>query len=161
MSTHPLTVGPSRRTQNYFLNGDSFAEKIRANAISFLNRLDLSKRWKITVEAATKNKTSKQDRALWGVAYKAIGKHYGYSGDAEIKHLHTCFCGDYWGWKVGPMGYNIPVRTTTVDEDGNKVKCSAEDMAGLYALVQRTAAADGCDVPDPDPLWFLNDEVDL
>lgn len=61
--------------QNYFFNGDAAAEQIRANAVSFINRIDLTQRWKVTVKAAVKSRSQKQLNALWGVAYPAIADH--------------------------------------------------------------------------------------
>ena len=145
--------------QNYFFNGPT-APAVLKNAISFLNRLDLTKSWKVTVEAHKKSRSRKQDGALWGVAYPVIAKHCGYSTDAEIKVQHWNFCGDFFGWVTGPLGFKKPRRTTSTDENGQKKPCTAEEMAGLYAAIQRTAADYGCDVPDPDPMWFQQARFD-
>ena len=145
--------------QNYFFNGPN-APTVLKNAISFLNRLDLSKPWKVTVDAHKKSRTRKQDRALWGVAYPAIADHFGYSGDEQMKRLHWNFCGDCFGWVDGPLGFKVPRHTTSTDENGEKKSCSAELMAKLYDHIQRTAAEYGCDVPDPDPLWFIQSRGD-
>lgn len=140
--------------QTYVI-GEGRSPEIKRNMLAFIDRLDMSKAWRVTIEPEAKKRSKKQLGALWGVAYPAICEHFGYRGKAEIEHLHMSFCGDFFGWRDIGLGERMPVRTTSTDERGEKNPITAEVMAELYNHVQRKAAEFGCDVPDPDPHWYL------
>ena len=95
-------------------------------------------------------RSSAQNRALWGVAYKALREQTG----NEAPELHKYFCGEYFGWVVGEvfgMAKKDPRRTTTHDDDGRRDTISKAEFADFYAFIQQRAAENGFDVPDPDP----------
>ena len=100
-----------------------------------------------------KERSDLQNRALWGCAYKALQRQTG----NDVEDLHTFFCGAFWGWKTETiMGEKRrkPRRTTTKNEEGKRDVVGTMVMAEFYEFIQRRAAENGYDVPDPDPAWF-------
>ena len=128
--------------------------QVLANAIAFLQRLPLSKSWKIEVKEARKERTLSQCNAMFGVAYAAIMEATGLEGDAEKEQLHRNFCGDFFGWIDKPMLGRVPMRTTTRNERGERDVIDTAAMARFYEFIQRQVAEYGIDCPSPDPLWF-------
>ena len=142
-------------TQTYALHKlDPRRDLVRANAHAFIDRLPLTKSWRIEIKELHKERSLEQNDAMFGVAYKIIMEASGLEGDAEKRQLHRDFCGDFFGWTDGPLGHRRPVRTTTKNERGAKELIDTRTMCDLYAFIQRKAAEFGIDVPDPDPLWF-------
>ena len=106
---------------------------------------------KVTVQLAKQDRTTKQNSALWGVAYPAF-RELGFEGDNDMKQLHEYFCCEYFGRKETKIrGVEIPIRTTTTDEEGKWNPLSVEEMADFYRFVQRGGTELGVFVPDPDP----------
>ncbi len=139
--------------QTYALHkGDDRRCHVLANLHAFIDRLPLSKSWRIEIKELRKERTLEQNAAMFGVAYAAIMEATGVQGDAEQRQLHNDFCGEYFGWTEGPLGQRRPVRTTTTNERGERDVIDTARMADFYAFVQRRAAEYGIDVPDPDPL---------
>lgn len=101
-------------------------------------------------------RSSKQNAALFGVAYPPIMEHMGLRGEAERKEIHEYFCGEYWGWKekvIFGKKKHTPKRTTTRNEEGKRDLISKPDMCDFYAFVQHKGAESGVFVPDPDPMY--------
>ena len=141
-------------TQTYALHKlDPRRDLVRANAHAFIDRLPLTKSWRIEIKELHKERSLEQNDAMFGVAYKIIMEASGLEGDAEKRQLHRDFCGDFFGWTDGPMGHRRPLRTTTTNERGERDLIDTATMAQFYAFVQRKAAEFGIDVPDPDPIW--------
>ena len=130
---------------------------VRANLHAFIDRLPLEKSWRIEIKELRKERSLRQNSALFGVAYPIIMAATGLQGDADMAQLHRDFCGDFFGWTDGPLGHRKPIRTTTTNERGERELIDAATMAQFYAFVQRKAAEFGIDVPDPDPLWYQGD----
>ena len=114
---------------------------------------------RVTVEIAQPDKTPAQNRYLWAVPYRMLSEETGY----EMEDIHEWMCGAIWGWKDSkclrsPRNMDgirsVPIRSTTIDENGEPNKCSAEDMCRLWEKAQRVGAARGLVIPDPDPLWW-------
>lgn len=124
---------------------------IVANCQSFVGRLPENKAWRIVIEPYRRKRSRKQRNSLFGVAYKAIMEATGLEGDKEKEQLHSNFCGDFFGWAHGPLGQPRPLRTTTVDQDGNPNEIDRKTAIRMYQFIQRTAAEYNIDVPDPDP----------
>ena len=142
-------------TQSYALHKlDPRRDLVRANAHAFIDRLPLTKSWRIEIKELHKDRSLRQTAALFGVAYPIIMAATGLQGDADMAQLHRDFCGDFFGWRDGPLGHRRPVRTTTTNERGERDLIDTATMAQFYAFVQRRVAEFGIDVPDPDPLWF-------
>ena len=141
-------------TQTYALHKlDPRRDLVRANAHAFIDRLPLTKSWRIEIKELHKDRSLEQNGAMFGVAYKIIMEASGLQGDADKRQLHRDFCGDFFGWTDGPLGHRRPVRTTTTNERGGKELIDTATMAQFYAFVQRRVAEFGIDVPDPDPIW--------
>ena len=123
------------------------------NAITFIVQLPDDKPWDITVERHVKARSDKQRRSLFGVAYKAMMEFSGLQGDQDKRDLHAFWCKEYYGTKVDAFGREVPVRTTTKDERGQKSEISTVEALEFYSFLQRRGAEVGCYVPDPDVFW--------
>jgi hypothetical protein len=140
------------KPQSYTLHaGNAYRELVLQNALAFLERLPQTKSWQIEVREYHKPRSSKQRRALFGVAYKAIMAAMGLSGEKEKNELHAYFCADYFGSHKDSFGRARPNRTTTTNERGEHEEIDVSEALKMYAHIQRRAAEVGIDVPDPDP----------
>lgn len=138
-------------TQRYQLNANGpERSQVLTNAHAFIDRLPPKKSWIIEIKEARKNRSSAQNHALFGVAYPALERVTGYTKD----ELHHEFCGRYFQWHqyeiLGELR-SKPIRTTTINERGERDVIDSETFADFYAMVQRLGAEAGIDVPDPAP----------
>lgn len=121
---------------------------------AFLSALSLKQGFQLVVSDIKKHRSSLQNRALWGVAYKTLQDATG--NDPE--DLHAYFCGEFFGWhEYDVMGQRRkrPLRTTTTNEHGERDVISTVQLCELYAFIQqRSAETVGVFVPDPDPMWW-------
>ncbi|HBG32059.1 MAG TPA: hypothetical protein DDW98_15780 [Gammaproteobacteria bacterium] len=105
-----------------------------------------------------RERSLRQCRYLNGVAYKLLGNATGYDRDDISEFL----CGTYFGWKDKPIPgkrvKQVPVRTTTTDEEGKRCVLSKLEFAEYVDFVQRFGAKHGVVIPDPDPEYFLDDK---
>ncbi|HEY0916522.1 MAG TPA: hypothetical protein VGE22_16735 [Solimonas sp.] len=133
-----------------------------ARIARFLKDFQPGKRLLIQVDAAKKERTKQQCRYLNGVAYKLLSDHTGYERDDISEYL----CGRYFGWvKVkcpktpsNPEGFkDVPLRTTTTDENGKRAVLKWDVFGEYVAFVQRFGAKHGVFIPDPDPEWFMKE----
>lgn len=118
-----------------------------------LSTLDVTKDWAVTIGLVKKERSSQQNKALWGCAYEHIRKKTGNDKDS----LHEMFCGEYFGWEVKEvMGLKkkYPKRTTTHGYDGKRDVITTLQLQDFYAFIQQRAAEYSVDVPDPDPMWW-------
>ena len=95
---------------------------------------------RVTVEVAKRKRSDDQNRALWGVAYRALRDATG--NDPE--DLHEFFLGEWGGWEVvDVMGQKRrrPMRRSS--------KLSTAEFADFYAFIQQRAAECGFYVPSP------------
>lgn len=113
---------------------------------------DYSVRW----EEAKSQRTLAQNGYLFGVAYAVLGEATGY----EKEDLHEYLLGLHFGTKLkrvpktkrNPEGLEeIPVRTTTTDENGRRSVLGKMAFAEYVNFVQRFGAKHGIHIPDPDP----------
>lgn len=144
---------------DFILPSDAAWDNAISRMLRFVHSLDHSKPHVIRVERWKRTRSDLQNRALWGVAYKALREATG--NDPE--DLHTYFCGEYFGWKdyevMGAMRRK-PIRTTTRDEQGNRDVVSTTVLSDFYAFIQqRSAETVGVYVPDPDPDWWKAEEA--
>lgn len=111
----------------------------------------------VSFRRLAKERSLDQNAALWGVAYPPLMEAMGLEGDREKNELHEFWCGEYFGW--GERNYFgrrklYPIRTTTRNEHGERDLISTLDMMAFYNFIQRRAAENGVEVPDPDPaMW--------
>jgi hypothetical protein len=138
-------------------NREAVAESIRKYILACMPGKVLS----VTVEEFKKERSSQQNRALFGHAYKTIAAATGLSGKDELNGLHEDFCKAFFGTKtITVLGSRrvVPVRTTTRNEEGKPDTISAAEFSQFYADVERKAAEFGIYIPSPDPRWFLSNE---
>ena len=115
----------------------------------------------VDVEEFAEERTDKQRRTLFGVAYKSLMAQMGLAGEREKDQLHEMMCGEYFGWTWASAlcaRSRVPVRTTTRNERGERDVLSVRQQMAFYAWLQQRAAEYGYDVPDPDPEWFRKAE---
>lgn len=143
------------RAQRYVLHkNDPARPSVLAHLHAFLERLPLDTSFAIEIKHYRRMRTLKQGSALFGVAYKAIMEFCGYEGRKELERLHTHYCCEFFGTRKDPWGKHVPLRTTTTNENGEEDVIDTVTASAFYDFIQRDAARLGCDVPDPDPLWF-------
>lgn len=149
-------------TQRFYLHAkDPGRVLVRANLHAFIDRLPDDKPWLITVEPHRKTRTGKQRRALWSAAYGPVMEFIGLEGAEDKRELHRYFCGAYFGTKLDVLGREVPIRTTTRNERGERDEIDTIEALAFYAFIQRKAAEQGVDVPDPDPFWRENAQREL
>lgn len=98
------------------------------------------KELEVIVKERKKRRSDEQNRALWGVAYKALRDATG----NDPADLHEFFLGEWGGWEVVEvMGQKRrrPMRRSS--------KLSTQEFSDYYAFIQRRAAEAGFFVPDP------------
>jgi len=123
-----------------------------------LAALKRGKAYRITIKEEVDDRTVQQNRYLNGVPYKLLGDHFGYERD----EISETMCGLYFGWrekKVPRTPHNrsgirdVPMRTTTTDENGARDVLSARDFWEYVEFLQRFGAKYGVYIPDPDPSY--------
>lgn len=109
----------------------------------------------VKVSIARPERTPPQLRYLWGVVYKMLAEHGGFEPEEVSEYL----CGSWWGWKDKKLPGNrteqVPIRTTTVDEDGNKDVIDGDVFWKYVEFCQRVGARHGVVIPDPDPEYKI------
>ena len=124
---------------------------VRAQRIAtFLSALDPEKGWELIVRPFKNTRSGKQNRALWGLAYKILAEETG--NDPE--DLHEYFLGEWGGWEVlDVMGQKrrVPKRRSS--------KLNTAEFAAFFDFIQkRSASTVGIYIPDPDPMWWAHQE---
>jgi len=125
--------------------------------VAFLSSLATDKEFKVSIGLVRKERSVDQNKALYGVAYKALSEFTGY----RALELHDHFLRAYFGeveFEVMGIKHVRPRRTTTTDEEGNRQVLSTIEFADYYRFLQQQGAELGCWVPDPDPMWHLHRE---
>ena len=104
----------------------------------------------VTLSIARPERTPAQLKYLWGVAIPMLAQHAGY----EKEDVHEYLCGLHFGWKPkrkpGGKVEDVPIRTTTVDADGNRDVIDGDAFWDYVEFVQRFGARVGVVIPDPD-----------
>lgn len=118
---------------------------------AFLSRLDGSKPWELLVRPWKKERTLRQNNAMFGVAYKTLSD---FTGHTEPE-LHEVMCKLYFGeveHEVLGVKEMKPRRTTTKNEAGERDVLNREEMSKFYNFIVQTAAEAGCYIEDPNPM---------
>jgi hypothetical protein len=132
------------------INRERIADNLRAFVMSALPGKEL----RVEVCEYRKRRSAKQRGSLFGPAYGAIMEFCGYEGDRDKAELHRNMCGEFFGWRDDPVKGRVPVRTTTVNEAGERDEIDTVVALKMYAFIQRFAVEQiGCYVPDPDPMY--------
>lgn len=112
------------------------SEAIRSELLSYAN-----KRVTITINKYFKQRTNQQNAYLWGVCYKLISEHTGYTCD----EVHDLMAKKFIGEKIIKIG---DVETVT---HKTSVKLSTKDFMGFVASIQQFAAEQlNIYIPDPE-----------
>jgi len=138
----------------FYLNANHWGRKdVEAELVAFIRKLPLDKPYKIEVKRYVKERTSAQNRALFGVAYPPLSQETGFTPD----ELHDAFCRRYFGTVDTDLcGVLLvkPLRTTTKDENGKRDVVGTEVFSKFYDMVQQVGAEAGVFIPDPGPARF-------
>jgi len=109
----------------------------------------------VKISIARPERTIPQLRYLRGVPYEMLAEAMGFEPDEISEYL----CGCYWGWKPktlpGGRAQEVPIRTTTVDADGNRDVIEGEPFWKYVEWIQRVGARHGLVIPDPDPNYKI------
>jgi hypothetical protein len=125
------------------------AERVQRIA-AFLARLDASKPWDLLVRPWKKERTPRQNNALFGVAYKTLSD---FTGFTEVE-LHDVLLRGYFGevhYELMGVRRVKPKRTTTTNEEGERDVLSRAEMSAYYAFIEQKAAEIGCYIESPNP----------
>lgn len=126
------------------------AERLERIAAYFA-RLDASKPWQLIVGPWKKERTLRQNNAMFGVAYRTLSD---FTGFTETE-LHDLMCKAYFGeveYELMGVAGAKPRRTTTKNEEGERDVLSREDMSRFYNFIVQKAAEIGCYIEDPNPM---------
>lgn len=116
---------------------------------------------RVVLSIQRSTRSSLQNRALWGVAYKIVEESTGY----RPYEFHDLMCRKHFGEVVVDIQgvkFSRAARTTTRDEDGKEEVINTLAFMEFYAFVQEWAALklSGLVIPDPDPKlrkWAMED----
>ena len=121
-----------------------------ARVAEVLRFFQLGKPVNVKMTIARPERTVPQLRYLWGVPYKLLAEAFGF----EPEEIHEYLCGNFWGWKPkklpGGRSHEVPIRTTTEDEDGNRDVIDGKAFWDYVEWIQRVGARQGIVIPDPD-----------
>ena len=146
--------------QKFVVQPDQPRDRLLEILKSFISKLPMDKPWLITISDLKRERTNKQNKALFGHAYKIIIQETG----NDINDIHNRFLGDYFGWvTVEVLGHKKkkPIRTTTTDQDGKKDLLDTQTFVYFFDYVQSESALYGIDIPDPDPDWRNRMDEDI
>lgn len=125
-------------------------EKAIARCCEALKYFHLGKPVNVKMSIARPERTPPQCRYLWGVAYELLHKATGYEKD----DIHEYLCMKHFGSRSkrlpGGRHEDIPIRTTTTDESGNRDVLDGSAFWEFVELVQRVGAKAGVVIPDPE-----------
>lgn len=144
-------------TAEFIFNAES-KDRVLARLIRFIHDWPAKVPCIIEAKRFVRTRSTLQNRALWGVAYKVLSDATGHR-DTE---LHEYFCGEFFGWEeyaLLGMRKKRPRRTTTTDEKGERDVITTLRCMEFYAFIQQRAAETvQVNVPDPDPEWWKHEE---
>lgn len=139
--------------QNFLLRaGENRAADVEGMA-QFARQCLPDKRVLVTIEDYHEERSTPQNKALFGHAYKLMRDALGF----EVNEVHEVCCGMYFGWveyEVLGETRRRPRRTTTKDDNGKRDVLGRKEFSAFFESVQRWAATAGVHVPNPDPEYF-------
>lgn len=117
---------------------------------AFLAKLDASKPWQLVVQPWKRERTPRQNNAMFGVAYKTLSD---FTGFTEVE-LHDLMLKAFFGeaaYELMGVSGTKPLRTTTTNEEGERDVLPREKFSEFYDFIVRKAAEIGCYIEDPNP----------
>lgn len=126
------------------------AERVR-RVTDFLFRLPADKPWQLTVEPFTKERTGRQNNAMWGPIYGPLSAFTGHTEPELHDVMLKLFFGEVEREVLG-VRQRVPRRTTTTNERGEREPLSREKMAEFISFILQKAAEYGCYIEDPNPI---------
>lgn len=137
-----------------FVLNDENKDRVLARLIRFVHAWPYDKHpLSIVCERFSMGRTSQQNRALFGLAYKIIRDETGH----DVDELHKFFCEKYFGvveYDFFGETRTRPMRTTTKDEDGKRNVLSWDRFSDFFEHIRTFAASElEINIPDPDPDW--------
>lgn len=138
-------------TATFVLNAEN-KDRVLARLIRFVHAWPYDKHpLEIVCDRFVMGRTSKQNRALFGLAYKILEDATGHSKE----ELHEFFCGKFFGrveYDFFGEQRSRPIRTTTTDEDGKRDILAWDRFSDFFESVRTFAATElEIAIPDPDP----------
>lgn len=130
-------------------------ERNLTRIVAYLSSLSKTKEFEIEVKEVRNTRSVQQCRYLNGVAYKLLSEATGYERDDISEYL----CGKYFGTKQklkpGKRYEDVPLRTTTTNEQGKRSVLTTTQFMDYVAFVQRFGSEHGVYIPDPDESDFV------
>ena len=108
---------------------------------TFLQRLPMVCKWKVTVERYAKKRSDQQNRYLWGVAYKTLQDATG----QPAEDWHQYMLGEHFGWEEVELFGKKKIRPR-----GGSSKLSTTEFGDFVDFIQQRAAENGLYIPDPN-----------
>lgn len=148
-----------QEANNFILPKSTDLERSRhiGRVVERLESLPLDHAWRVNVEEAKSERSENQNKYLFGCAYKLIMEATGY----EKEDIHASLLKKHFGTKLkripksrfNPEGLDeVPLRTTTTDENGRRSVLGKTHFAEYVSFVQRFAVNElSIVIPDPDP----------
>lgn len=139
MTTHNvITLPPKER------------EREIERVVMLCRTFQIGKPVNIKFTIARPERTLPQVAYLHGVCYAMLSEHTGYEKDEIEEYL----LGAYFGWKEkklpGGRVSSVPIRRTTIDEEGNRDVLDGEKFFKFVEWIQRVAARQGVIIPEPN-----------
>lgn len=123
--------------------------------VGLCERYELGKAVNVRLTIARPERTPPQLRYLWGCAYELLSEAAGY----EKQDIHEYLCMAFYGKKIkklpGNRSEEVPLRTTTEDEEGNRDVIDGKQFWDFVSFVQRFGARHGIYVPNPSKDYKL------
>lgn len=107
-----------------------FSESDAATAVRAMAALDLTKKWRITIEPYRKRRTTDQNNYMWAM-YEEIAKHTGHTPDEIHEHCKVMF--------LIPRQIIVNGRTT---EYRSTTKLNTAEMSEYLERIRAWAATD-------------------
>lgn len=127
----PLTVGASRENQT-------------AKLLDQIGKLESNKAYNVEIKQYRRNRSSEQNRFLWGVVYRTIIDNTP-GPKLDPDHLHEYWLGECFGWDVTDvLGWSkrAPMKRSS--------KLSTTEFIEFHEFIQRRCAETrGLYIPDP------------
>ena len=137
-------------SDGFILKKDVGRDEMITRIVAFLELLPPSKAWEVLVRPFRKTRSSLQNRALWGIAYKLLAEHTGHEPD----ELHEYFLGEFHGWEVKEF---FGQKKRVPKKRSHDMKTT--EFSDFYAFIQRRSAETvGVYIPDPDPEYHWKKE---